>query len=164
MVAKFRKIIAQVSTGSAAVSGGAIILLMLVATATGISRKLGEPIPNAVEMSESLLLTAVFLGLAYTALHRRHVTVDLVTMWLPPRPTAVFDAIVAAVSAILFGAFTWSASTVAIYYTRAQEYKLAIFDWPIWPFRIVLVLGLLLLTVQLISIAIEEAQKVAGRN
>ena len=150
---------------SGAVAGGAgIVILMLLATAGAIGRKLGHPVPCSLEACETIMFASVFLGMASVALEGGHINVTLFTQRLSPQAQAFIDALVLLLSAAVFGLLTWSSWGLAWKWFLIREVRLGAFPWPIWPFRFLFVVGMGLIALQLISIAVTLIGKVPDQE
>ena len=147
------------------VAGGTgIILLMLLATAGAIGRKLGHPVPDVLEACETIMFASVFLGMAYVALNRGHINVTIFTQRLPPRVQTIMDACVLLMAAIIFGLLTYSSALLAWRWFLIREVRLAEFPWPVWPFRILFVVGIGFIALQLIFTALLLINEALGRD
>lgn len=158
------RVIETLSRAGAVAGSIGIVILMLLATAGAIGRKFGHPVPNVLEASETIMFASVFLGMAYVALHRGHVNVTMLTQRLPPRAQAIMDASVTLLAAALFGLLAWSSWGLAWKFFLIQEVRLGAFPWPIWPFRFLFVVGMVLIAQQLILIAVAMVGKALGRE
>ena len=153
----------RLSRIGAVVGGTGIVILMLLATAGAIGRKLGHPVPNSLEACETIMFASVFLGMAYVALQNGHINVTLFTQRLSPRAQAILDAFVLLLAATVFGLLTWSSWRLAWKWFLIREVRLGAFPWPIWPFRFLFVIGMGLIALQLISSAVTLISKVPGK-
>lgn len=148
-----------------AVAGGSgIVILMLLATAGAIGRKLGHPVPCALEACETIMFSSVFLGMAYVALHSGHINVTLFTQRLSIRTQTALDTFVLLLSAAVFGLLTWSSWRLAWKWFLIREVRLGAFPWPIWPFRFLFVVGMGLIALQLIFSVINLIHKALDRE
>jgi len=154
----------KLSNAGAVAGGGGIVILMLLATAGAIGRKLGHPVPCALEACETIMFASVFLGMAYVALQGGHINVTLFTQRLSSRTQALMDAVVLLLSAVVFGLLTWSSWKLAWKWFLIREVRLGAFPWPIWPFRFLFVVGMGLITLQLIFSVVALIGKVSGRK
>ena len=146
----FNRVGETLSKSGAAAGGVGIVILMLLATAGAIGRKLGHPVPCSLEASETIMFSSVFLGMAYVAFQNGHINVILFTQHLSSRTQARMDAVVLLLSAAVFGLLTWSSWGLAWKWFLIREVRLGAFPWPIWPFRFLFVVGMGLITLQLI--------------
>jgi TRAP-type C4-dicarboxylate transport system permease small subunit len=158
------RFVKKLSKTGAVVGGSGIVILMLVATAGAIGRKLGHPVPCSLEASETIMFASVFLGMAYVALQGGHINVTLFTQRLSNRTQAILDTVVLLMSAAVFGLLTWSSWGLAWKWFLIREVRLGAFPWPIWPFRFLFVVGMGLIALQLISSVINLIRKTWGKK
>jgi len=144
------RVVETLSTIGAVAGGSGIIILMLLATTGAIGRKLGHPVPCALEACETIMFASVFLGMAYVALQGGHINVTLFTQRLSPRTQEILDAIVLLLAAAVFGLLTWSSLGLAWKWFLIREVRLGAFPWPIWPFRFLFVAGIGMISLQLL--------------
>jgi TRAP-type C4-dicarboxylate transport system permease small subunit len=130
-----------------------LIFLMLWTTADVIARKLGSSVPAALELSEPILCLVAVTGLAEGQRLRDHVYTDVVTSRLPNvvRRAVTTLALLAATGLVLWIAClsipeAWSS-------LRSGEYRLGIYEIPLWPARAGLALAWLLLSMALLRTA-----------
>jgi len=141
-----------------------IVILMLLATAGAIGRKLGHPVPNSLEACETIMFASVFLGMAFVALQGGHINVTLFTQRLSPRVQTIMDAGVLLLAAAVFGLLTWSSWGLAWKWFLIREVRLGAFPWPIWPFRFLFVVGMGLIALQLLFSVVTLVRKALGRE
>ncbi|MFQ5996823.1 MAG: TRAP transporter small permease subunit [Dehalococcoidales bacterium] len=101
--------------------------------------------------TDLMLGTALFCaGWAYAHRHHAHIRIDLIYLRMPARVRAIFDV---TGTLILFfplmlvfiqasASYTWRA------YTTGEESNLTYWYPPIWPWRTIVLLGFVLLTLQ----------------
>lgn len=158
------RVVETLSRIGAVVGGVGIVILMLLATAGAIGRKLGHPLPDVLEACETIMFASVFLGMAYVALQRGHINVTLFTQRLSPRAQTILDAGVLLLAAAVFGMLTWSSWGLAWKWFLIREVRLGAFPWPIWPFRFLFVVGMGLIALQLIFSAVTLISEALGRE
>ena len=149
------RFVETLSKTGAVAGGSGIVILMLLATAGAIGRKLGHPVPCSLEASETIMFASVFLGMAYVALQGGHINVTLFTQRLSTRTQTILDTVVLLLSAAVFGLLTWSSWGLAWKWFLIREVRLGAFPWPIWPFRFLFVVGIGLIALQLIFSAVD---------
>ena len=158
------RFVETLSKTGAVAGGSGIVILMLLATAGAIGRKLGHPVPCSLEASETIMFASVFLGMAYVALQDGHINVTLFTQRLSIRTQTILDTVVLLLSAAVFGLLTWSSWGLAWKWFLIREVRLGAFPWPIWPFRFLFVVGMGLIALQLIFSAVNLIRKAWGRE
>ncbi len=132
---------------------GAVVLaamMFLIAADVILRYVFNSPIPGALEVSEFLLIMVLFFGVAYTAVKKGHVPVDLVTSRLPPRAAAILSSGVSFMGILLFALLAWRVVIYAfvIKQTAAVSFILRV---PIYPFILIIAFGSALLCVVLFS-------------
>ena len=158
------RVVETLSTIGAVAGGGGIVILMLLATAGAIGRKFGQPVPDVLEASETIMFASVFLGMAYVALRRGHINVTMFTQRLSLRAQTILDAGVLLLAAAVFALLTWSSWGLAWKLFLIREVRLGAFPWPIWPFRFLFVLGMGMIALQLIFNAVTLVSEALGRK
>lgn len=131
-------------------------LIMMLSIATDVIYRLfyDRTVPGVLEISEASLVTAVFLGLAYTGVTNSHIAVDLLTERLPAK--ALYPVLnVAWLLSSAYLAWMLVATTQrAIDSTRQGETRMGLIAWPLYPSRWIIVVGVAaMLLVALINVA-----------
>jgi TRAP-type C4-dicarboxylate transport system permease small subunit len=145
---------------------GIIVLMLLtfIMVAGVISRYfINMPIPGVLEVIEYMMVTLLTLGLAYTAVARRNIIIDILITHLPANMRAGFIAIASAVSLGFFVIVTWA----SVLYAQSQYAVMAvssILHIPRWPFASVVALGCFLLTLVLIGDVVKNFYHLRGSN
>lgn len=121
-----------------------VIVYMMVAIVADVIRRqtTGRAIPGVVEMGEVLMVASVFLGLAYAETRGAHVNMSLVVRRLPERAAAVITAIGVLVVIVVIGWMALATGERAWTSFLSQEYRFGLVQIPVWPARVVLVIGL----------------------
>jgi len=139
------------------VSAVATFMMLLLVAANVIGRYLfNAPITGAFEITESLLVVGIMLGLALTQYHDGHIRVTILTRRMPPsraRYARIFALIIGAVF------FAWCA--YASWRFAYQSYSFNEQEWgtitfPLYPFKFVVFLGVVLLALQFALDAIDD--------
>ena len=125
--------------------------MLLLVVANVFARYLfNAPITGAFEITESLLVVIIMLGLALTQYHGGHIRVVIVTRRLPPalaRLARIFALVVGALFFVWCAYATWGFAHES--YT-IQEQEWGSVNFPLYPFKFVVFLGVVLLTLQFI--------------
>ncbi|MCY1158875.1 MAG: transporter small permease [Citricoccus sp.] len=115
----------------------------------------GRSVPGLLEMSETALVATVFLGLAYAGVTNSHVAVDLFTEALRPRVARVLIALAWLVGVLITAWLVLATFERAVESTEAGELRQGLMDWPLWPARWLVVIGLVaFLLVALVNIVL----------
>lgn len=127
-------------------TGGAIgiSLMMLLTVADIIGRFFNAPIPGAIEMNANLMVLAVFLGLGYIEMKRRHVRVDMLLLSLKGKKSLLLDTFCLILALSLAGVMLYATGIKAIEAIGEREYAVAAtIHLPIWPARAAIPIGLI---------------------
>jgi len=137
----------------AGLAGAAIFLMMLAGSADVVMTNLdllgwrSRPIPATTEFIATMMVVAVFLGLSLAQQRRQHIQMD-VSQFAGPRMRRVLEAIHHLAHAAFYAgiaAFGWAA---AVHGVSVGEFASGLYDFPIWPARLILALGAGLMTIQ----------------
>lgn len=153
------KIILGISSLFGLIATLATLLLMVVITIDIVARTItGASIPGVFELGETVLVAAIFLGLAYAGATNGHIAVDLVTERLPKKVSRWVVAFAwVATSAILVW-MIYATMIRAIDATENNESRMGLINWPIYPTRWIIVIGL----VAMLLVAITNVIRLIG--
>ncbi len=97
-----------VTSASACVAGGALVLLMLLTTADVIGRYFfNSPISGVFDLTHFAVSIMVYLGLAYCGFRGAHVVIELLYDKLPAGARRVLNRVINLVGCVLFGLIAW---------------------------------------------------------
>lgn len=119
-------------------------LIMMIAIAVDVFfRSLYDrSVPGILELSESALVAAVFLGMAYTGATNSHIAVDLLTEKLPEKPRQIVTTVAWLATVPILAWMLWATTQRAIAATAENELRMGLVNWPLWPSRWLIVVGL----------------------
>lgn len=151
-VGRLTNAISRFNVGLGSASGLSTMLLILIIVPDVIARKfLGFTIPFASEMAVFLLVCKIFLGLPGAQASKANFHVTLISGRLPARAARILKIVTLTLSLVLIAMLGWYATHEAVRSTGAGE---AVYvganQFPVWPQRIVVSIGLVLLGVQLL--------------
>ena len=148
------KILLKLTRGCAILAGFAILLMMLAGAADVFGTNLdvvglrSRPIPATFEFMGAMMVVTVFLSVSYAQQRKRHIRVELLVRRLPDIWRKLADILQYALAMILFGLiarFGWAA---ALHSFNVGEYSTGLINFPLWPARFCLAIGVTLMTVQ----------------
>lgn len=134
------------------------MLVLVVANVIG-RYMFNAPITGAFEITESLLVVVIMLGLALTQYHDGHIRVTILTRRMPPA-----WARLARICALMLGAVFFAWCAYASWKFAYESYSFNEQEWgtitfPIYPFKFVVFLGVVLLAIQFALDTINEIAK-----
>jgi TRAP-type C4-dicarboxylate transport system permease small subunit len=143
-------------------SGLSTMLLMLIIVPDVIGRKFfNTPIPGVAETGVLLLVCKIFLGLPGAQASGSNFSVTVLHGLLSARWRRGVDAATTLIAAVVFGLMARMSVFSAIRSTQRGEISYGVIAFPIWPGRIILSIGLVLLTLQLL---VDVVRLVAGMD
>lgn len=124
--------------------GSISTVTMMVATSVDVlSRNIaGRSVPGLLELSATLLVATVFLGLSYAGAANAHVSVDLITSRLPLTISRRLAGLMWLIGSILIVWFIYATAIRAMASLEMREITVGLVDWPLWPARWIVVIGL----------------------
>ena len=150
MIRIIEKIIRKITNTFCYIGMGMLAILMFLGTADVMGRYFfNRPIKGAYEVSEILLATIVFFGLAYALAVGGHVRVDTFVSLLRPRTRAIAGIIISLLSFIIFVLIGWQGAELAM---KSYKYHrlIDVIFLPIWPFQLLVPIGAFAVSLELI--------------
>ncbi|OFW42805.1 MAG: hypothetical protein A3J29_15425 [Acidobacteria bacterium RIFCSPLOWO2_12_FULL_67_14b] len=146
----------SLSIGLGAIAGTGTAVLMLTVVPDLVARSMfGEAVYGMAESGIFLLVLIVFLGLPVAQVWRQLFYVGVIDVYMTPSGRRRLTVIRHSLSAVISAVFAWYATLGAISSTLSDEHSYAVIAYPIWPAKIVVAMGLILLTLQLVIDAVE---------
>jgi len=112
------------------------------------------PISGSLELTEFMMVIVIAFGLAYCALQKRHVRIDLLVSRLPDRAQAVMNSIANLAFLLLFVLITWRS-----FYRMQSMYEgqltSSVLFIPKFPFMILMIIGSAILCLVVLKDVIE---------
>ena len=127
-----------------------MIISMFLGFADVVGTKFFDwPVPGTLEITESTMVLIVFGALAFTQTQRGHIRVEIFYTERGPRTKAFMDAVTHLVASTYFGLLAWQGFSEALYSLEIHEATMGSIRFPLFPARLLLVVGCALLLVQL---------------
>ena len=135
-----------------------MIAAMLVGVADVLGTEfLGRPVLGTLEFTESTMVLVVFGALAYAQERRAHIRVELLYSHVGPRGKSFMEAVTHIVAFIFFALVAWMGYVELEYSLEIKESTMGSVRFPLYPARILLLVGVALL---LLRLAIDIAQDI----
>lgn len=124
--------------------------LIMVALVAEVAYRLvtGRSIAGNYEFVETLVVFTVFLGIAQAERNNSHVRVHLLLSKLPSRVSTRVQWVGNAAALVVVAWMAYATSHAAILSFQIQEFRLGIIEFPLWPSKWAIAVGLTLLAVQ----------------
>jgi TRAP-type C4-dicarboxylate transport system permease small subunit len=142
-------------------AANSVLGLMMVLTVVDVFLRFffSAPLTGTTELTEFMLIIVIFPALAWCALRRKHVRVDLVMSQFRQRTQAVVDTITMLITLVVFGIITWQSFLEA----REVTTKSSLLLLPDSPFYWVLTFGFALFCLAILTILVETIAKEVKR-
>jgi TRAP-type C4-dicarboxylate transport system permease small subunit len=135
---------------------GVLTIMMLLTVSDVFMRFLfNSPILGTLELTEYLMIPVVYFGLAWCAVRRKNVKVDILVTRLSTKPRVILDSITCFLSLVVMVLITWQNFKETIYVFELSRVS-DILHIHAYPFYIVLTLGCFLLCIVLLTNLIEN--------
>ena len=160
-----RRTIHGLSTGLGITASVCTAIMMLAIVGDVASREFrGRGLLGTIELSESLLVAVIFLGLAYAERTGRHVSLSLVFDRLPTRIAFWGQTAGLLVVLILLGWISYRAGLQAWTSYQRGEFRFGIMRFPMWPARVAMFVGLAALVLEMCVTFVDSLRSaLAGR-
>ncbi len=143
--------------------GMPILAITVIETLNALGRKLHWPFPMALETVECLMVVCTYWGVAAVAQEGGHVNVILMTRTLAQPAQDFLDGLANLFATAIFGIWAGATSVHAVRSASILEKRIGVYHFPIWPFKILFAVGLVLLTIQLFFNAVKCFAAARGR-
>lgn len=138
-----RQAIDQLSSAFAVAAASCVLVMMLLTGADiAIRWTTGRSLAGAQEVTESLMVALVYLGLAFALKRREHVSVSIFTSSLPVRVAAGVRLVGLAIMVLIVAWMLWRTGLQAWKSYQIGEVRFGLLQVPIWPARAAIPIGL----------------------
>ena len=145
------RVVRLISGAIHSVGIGVLAVMMLLTASDVILRYVfNRGIPGSFELTEYMMAIVVAFGLAYCAVKKGHVKVDLVVARFPQRAQAIIDSVTGLLGLGLFSFITWQCC-IYIKVQFASKIASSVLYIPAFPFVAVVAFGSALLTLVLLA-------------
>lgn len=161
---KVRKRVGKIIDFLSGVGMAVTLLLMIITAADTILRKtINVALLGSLEITEMGMVILIFFGIASNQVSKGHVSVDMFIDLFPRKARYISDTIVLSIEVIIMGVMTYAGylQTLA-YFNRGLTTD--VLHIPVWPFAILMTMGLFLFTLVLLVDAIISALSIKKRD
>ena len=133
-------------------SASVITFMMLLTTLDVVLRYIfNSPLPGVYTLCEMLLIGAVYPALAYVQQIKGHVRVDVLIDRLKGPPRYTFEISTLFLALIAFVIMAWESGISAWTAWITGDYDMGLIEYPYWPAKTIMTIGLILLCLRLIT-------------
>ncbi len=135
-----------------------MVMMFLVTTNVLLRYVFSRPLKSVYEIVEIMLVIVVCFGMAYTAILKGLVSVEVLVERFPPRAQALMGMVNSLLGLCLFSLITWKSAEQAItYWTEGSTTYVS--NVPLFPFVLVVVFGSGLLSLVLLTQFLESMSR-----
>jgi TRAP-type C4-dicarboxylate transport system permease small subunit len=138
-----------------------VVLMLLIVLHVFMRFVFNSPITGTPELA-ALAMACLALGAAWGAIKKRHITVDIFLIHLPPRVQAVISSLTLLASLGIFAIMVWRACVESLWAMRAKFVASVLVPVPTYPFWWAYVLGLAMFCVIVVTLLIQMIKGVKG--
>jgi TRAP-type C4-dicarboxylate transport system permease small subunit len=146
--------------------GSVVIFAMVGLTFVDVVMRyvFSKPILAAFEITEVLLIIAVFLTIAHTQNEKGHITVDLISANMQKKSKLVLDFITNLLGTGMFAVIIWRTFVQTLdFYAQGSTHSSNLL-WPSWPFSAVIVFGCTLMGLLLLRDLLKDISEALKSN
>lgn len=147
---KVREKIGKIIDFLSSIGMGVTFILMIVTAIDTILRKTSNmALLGSLEITEMGMVILIFFGIASNQVAKGHVSVDMFVDMFPPKMRYISDTVVLIIEAAVMGLMTYSGYLLTLSYID-KDLVTEVLGIPVWPFAILMTIGLLLFTAMLL--------------
>jgi len=113
------------------------------------------------DINLQLLAVIGVMGASYALLNKGHVTIDLLTTRFSEKMKAILHLVASPFFFLFLGLLLWKVISKALISIDAKEVYASVFAPPLYPLRVLIVIGIILLILQAIADFIRDVKAVA---
>ena len=159
---RYERFISSLSRVLNLVGAGVLVIMMTLTVVNVLVRPVFRSILGVPELVSYGFVVVVCFGLAYTAIIRGHVSVELVASRFPPRVQAVIESITGLLGIGVFAIIAWQSAVYGWEQWLIGEYA-PILEFPLIPFRYIAVFGFVVLCLALLLQLFKSLAQVARK-
>lgn len=145
----FERVVRLIAKNGDRVSQITTFLMMLVIVLNSLGRLIGFPIYGTEDYVSLLSIVLVALTLAYCAVQKGHIQIDLLVSRLSQRSQGIIDSIIHLLSLGLFSIVCWQCIVLALRIMQTGEKSMSALI-PLYPFLLIVALGCVFLSLVII--------------
>ena len=145
-----KKVFDQITRWSGFLATIVLVIMMLDIVVDVCARWLKVPIYGVFELNGLLIGINVFLGAALVQKNRKNIGITFLRENIPDRASHIIEAVMDVICVAFFGYMCYVYTIRAIEAVQTNEVIMGYISFPLSPMKVVMAVGLLMLTIQLI--------------
>ena len=133
----------KIERGFCYTAAGLVFVMIFPTTLDVILRYIfNAPLPEMFQLTEFMMVAVVYLGIAYVQQLKDHIKIEIVTQWLPKKIQDALDLFGCLVGLVIFAIITWQSGRLAWEAWETQDYTMGLVQFPLWPAKTILSVGI----------------------
>jgi len=131
-------------------SAAALVFIMIFPTTLDVFLRyiFNAPLPEMFQLTEFMMIGVVYLSIAYVQQLKDHIRIDIATQWLPKKSQEILDLFAYCLSLFIVLMITWQTGRMAWEAFVTQDYTMGVVQFPLWPAKSILTIGMGLLSIR----------------
>lgn len=135
---------------AATLAGVALLAMAVIGTLDVIGGAFGRPLVGTYEITEALMVVAIFMALSSAQQRNAHIRVEILVQKLARPAQIMLGLFGLACSIVFFALIAYYGWTAALRSILTGEFRQGQISFPVWPSRLALALGATIMAVQCI--------------
>ena len=150
-ILSLEKWLRKIERGFCFTAAGLVFVMIFPTTLDVILRYIfNAPLPEMFQLTEFMMVAVVYLAIAYVQQLKDHIKIEIVTQWLPQKVQEGLDLFGYLVGLVIFAIITWQSGRLAWEAWETQDYTMGIVQFPLWPAKTILPIGVGLFCLRLL--------------
>jgi TRAP-type C4-dicarboxylate transport system permease small subunit len=133
----------NIEQGFCYVAAGLVFVMIFPTTVDVFLRYVfNAPLPEMFQLTEFMMVGVVYLAIAYVQQLKDHIKIEIATQWMPQKGQNILDLFGYLVGLFIFGLITWQTGRQAWEAWDTQDYTMGIVQFPLWPAKSILPVGI----------------------
>ena len=159
VICVINKISAPMTRIAMAISAAFLVAQMfLIVTDVFLRNVFNNPIFGSTEIIQLMMSIAFSFGLAYCAMKKGHIRIDLVQASIPEHAKKALDILICFIAFCYCCLMVWATFQKGRLYIDTQEYVSDIFPIPVYPFVFIISFGMALLALVFLKDLVEAIE------
>lgn len=138
----FEKWMREIERAFCHAAAGLVFIMIFPTTVDVLLRYVfNAPLPEMFQLTEFMMVGVVYLSVAYVQQSKGHIKIELCTEWLPTKVQQALDLFGWGVGLFICGIITWQTGRMAWEAWDTQDYTMGIVQFPLWPAKTILPIG-----------------------
>jgi len=141
-ILSLEKWLRKIERGFCYAAAGLVLVMIFPTTLDVVLRYIfNAPLPEMFQLTEFMMVAVVYLAIAYVQQLKDHIKIEIATQWLPQKAQEALEIFGYLVGLVIFLIITWQSGRLAWEAWETQDYTMGIVQFPLWPAKTILPVG-----------------------